>query len=206
MLVSLHHGLSTRAMCVRHIRPAVRLYAALKSGPESSLDFSKATPFTIQSALAIAISYADRSNLSTAIIPMSAEFHWDALFSGLVLSSFWGGYALTQVLGGRLADKFGGEKLLVAALLIWSTMTALTPLAASFGNEALLGVRVLLGAGEGLALPAIHSMVTKYVPSAQRTTSAAVITAACFLGALLSNLLSPGIIDNFGLAVSAQLT
>jgi MFS family permease len=51
----------------------------------------------------------DRSNLSTAIIPMAAAFQWDSFFSGLVLSSFWAGYALTQILGGKLADKYGGQ-------------------------------------------------------------------------------------------------
>ena len=39
---------------------------------------------------------------------MAADFHWDSLFSGLVLSAFWTGYALTQIIGGRLADKYGG--------------------------------------------------------------------------------------------------
>lgn len=53
--------------------------------------------------------YLQRSNLSTAIIPMAAAFQWDSLFSGLVLSAFWAGYALTQVLGGKLADKYGGQ-------------------------------------------------------------------------------------------------
>ena len=72
----------------------------------SNMISGQTIPFTLLSALAIAISYADRSNLSTAIIPMAAAFHWDSLFSGVVLSAFWGGYALTQVLGGRLAGNF----------------------------------------------------------------------------------------------------
>lgn len=158
----------------------------------------QSVPFTILSALAIAISYADRSNLSTAIIPMAAAFNWDSLFSGVVLSAFWGGYALTQVLGGRLADKFGGEKLLIIAMLIWSLMTAATPHAAAMGNIPVIAARVLLGAGEGLALPAIHSMIQKYVVAKERATSAAVITAACYLGALLSNLFAPMVISTMG--------
>ena len=40
---------------------------------------------------------------------MATDFGWDSFFSGLVLSSFWAGYALTQILGGKLADKFGGQ-------------------------------------------------------------------------------------------------
>ena len=49
---------------------------------------------------------------------MAAAFHWDSLFSGLVLSAFWIGYALTQILGGRLADKYGGKKSLLCILFI----------------------------------------------------------------------------------------
>jgi len=106
--------------------------------------------FTLLSALAIAISYADRSNLSTAIIPMADQFHWDGFFSGLVLSSFWLGYASTQILGGKLADIIGGELLIIIALLIWSLCTALTPIAANHDNISIIIDRVMLGAGEGL--------------------------------------------------------
>ena len=167
-------------------------------GQAGAMVLGQSVPFTLLAALAIAVSYADRSNLSTAIIPMAAEFNWDSLFSGVVLSAFWGGYALTQVLGGRLADMFGGEMLLVLAMVLWSAMTAATPHAATLGNWPVLAARVLLGAGEGLALPAIHSMIKKYVVPADRATSAAVITAACYLGALLSNLASPHVISAYG--------
>jgi ACS family sodium-dependent inorganic phosphate cotransporter len=76
---------------------------------------------------------------------------------------------------------FGGEMLLVLAMVLWSAMTAATPHAATLGNWPVLAARVLLGAGEGLALPAIHSMIKKYVVPADRATSAAVITAASTL-------------------------
>ena len=46
---------------------------ALNGRQHATLD-SGALPFTIVSALAVAISYADRSNLSTAIIPMTGKF------------------------------------------------------------------------------------------------------------------------------------
>jgi len=155
-------------------------------------------PFTLLSSFAISISYADRSNLSTAIIPMSQTFNWDPLFSGVVLSSFWGGYALTQVFGGVISDRLGGERILTLALILWSICTALTPSAAELGNFSVIIVRIALGAGEGMALPAIHSMITKYVHPSYRSISASVITAACYLGAISSNLLSPYIIEKFG--------
>jgi len=162
------------------------------------LFFSISGKFTLLSALAIAISYADRSNISTAIIPMSSQFRWETSFSGFVLSSFWAGYAFSQIFGGKLADKIGGETILMGALLVWSAFTAITPSAAFSGKTLLIFSRTLLGFGEGLALPAIHSMIKKYVHPNQRSTSAAFITSSCFAGTLLSNLLSPWIIGKFG--------
>ncbi len=41
-----------------------------------------------------------RSNISTAIIPMADQFHWGEGTQGIVLSSFFGGYMCTQLLGG----------------------------------------------------------------------------------------------------------
>ena len=43
------------------------------------------------------------------------------------------------------------------ALLLWSLCTFFTPIAADMGNSYLIAVRILLGAGEGLAFPSIHS-------------------------------------------------
>lgn len=48
-------------------------------------------------------------NLSVAIIPMSHQFGWSASVAGLVQSSFFWGYALSQLPGGWLAKVFGGR-------------------------------------------------------------------------------------------------
>ena len=47
-------------------------------------------------------------NLSIAIIPMSHQFGWNSSTAGLVQSSFFWGYALSQLPGGWLAKIFGG--------------------------------------------------------------------------------------------------
>ena len=52
---------------------------------------------------------------------------------GRVLSAFFVGYLLTQVLGGRLADRFGGKIVLGIGVLSWSLFTLITPFAA-FGR------------------------------------------------------------------------
>jgi hypothetical protein len=70
---------------------------------------------------AILISYADRANLATCILPMAQELGWNLGQQGLVLSSFFGGYAVTQVRGrpgvaprrlcSSFADKFNSHRL-----------------------------------------------------------------------------------------------
>ena len=93
------------------------------------------------SGLAIAamfICYMDRVNISIAIIPMSQELGWDPEKQGLVLSAFFIGYLLTQVIGGRLADRFGAKVVLGLAVLTWSLFTFVTPIAAMAGFAVLI--------------------------------------------------------------------
>lgn len=48
-------------------------------------------------------------NLSIAIIPMSHQFGWSSSVAGLVQSSFFWGYAMSQLPGGWLSKIFGGR-------------------------------------------------------------------------------------------------
>lgn len=48
-------------------------------------------------------------NLSVAIIPMSHQYGWNSSTAGLVQSSFFWGYALSQLPGGWLAKLVGGR-------------------------------------------------------------------------------------------------
>lgn len=218
MLKSAFRGFVNRtpALCYHHLHSKGLRMVAMMNG--DLFPDSKATmlTFTVLTAFAIAISYADRSNLSTAIIPMAYQYHWSTFFSGIVLSAFWAGYASTQIVGGQIADRIGGERLLVLALLVWSVCTGLTPLLTDVGlhvnfksiplSSALVVTdRVVLGIGEGLALPAIHSMIPKYVAPQFRSTSASIVTAACYVGALLSNLISPILIIQFDWKASFYL-
>lgn len=153
-------------------------------------------------ALGIMISYADRSNISVAIIGMARDFQWDKAFEGTVLSAFFGGYAATQLLGGQLADALGSKWVLAAGLSCWSLATAFTPLAAANGAAPLLATRLTLGLGEGVAFPAVHSAIACLVPKSQQSSAVALVTAASYAGAGLAFLLVPGIVETYGWQVS----
>ena len=47
--------------------------------------------------------YADRTNLSVALVAMRREFGWDGSTSGSLLSAFFIGYLFTQIPGGYFA-------------------------------------------------------------------------------------------------------
>ncbi|KAF9413368.1 hypothetical protein BGZ94_000761, partial [Podila epigama] len=66
----------------------------------------------ILASCGIMISYADRSNMAVAIVAISQEYNYDKKQQGAILSSFFLGYILTQVLGGALADRYGGKPVL----------------------------------------------------------------------------------------------
>ncbi|MFT6693151.1 MAG: ACS family sodium-dependent inorganic phosphate cotransporter, partial [Neolewinella sp.] len=109
------------------------------------------------SAFAVFICYIDRINMSVAIIPMAEDFGWGPQMQGTVLSSFFVGYLLLQIVGGTLADRYGAKVVLGTGVLLWSLFTMLTPLAASFGLGILILNRILMGMGEAVTFPSIYA-------------------------------------------------
>ncbi len=69
--------------------------------------------------------------------------------------------AHVQVAGGIWADRFGGKVVLGLGVLWWSAATALTPWAAGQGLPTLLAARALMGIGEGVAMPAMNTLLSK---------------------------------------------
>ena len=52
--------------------------------------------------------------------------------------------------------------MLAAGVGLWSFFTFATPSAAQGGTATLLAARVLLGVGEGVAFPSIHSLISRW--------------------------------------------
>ncbi|TFJ82879.1 hypothetical protein NSK_005832 [Nannochloropsis salina CCMP1776] len=175
------------------------LYGSRNPPPLQSQTVSR-TPwlFLVLSSTAILISYADRANLATCILPMAQDLEWSLSSQGVVLSAFFAGYALTGLLGGYLADRFGGSRVLQAGIILWSVCTFLTPAFAKAGLGAMVLDRVLLGMGEGVAFPAIHAMIPQRVPGPSRSLAVSLITGASYLGAVIAFALSPFLIEEAG--------
>jgi MFS family permease len=149
-------------------------------------------------AFATFICYIDRVNISIAIIPMAEEFGWDQATMGLVMSSFFVGYLLTQIAGGWLADRFGGKLVLGFGVLFWSAFTIITPAAAFAGLPLLLLSRVGMGLGEAVTFPSIYSLFSRWLPITERTRAIGLNTSAIPLGTVFALLLTPVIVLSLG--------
>ena len=140
--------------------------------------------------LAAVLCYVDRTNMSIAMIPAAAQHGWDKATQGVVFAGFFVGYATTQVLGGVWAETYGGARVLLLAVVTWSFFTLITPsCAASLGTMML--ARIGLGAGEGVAMPALQQITSTWYPEDRRTQYNALISSGNQLGIVVSLLLSP---------------
>ncbi|WP_186310875.1 MFS transporter [Paraburkholderia sp. BCC1886] len=104
------------------------------------------------------VNYLDRVSISVAGPTMMKALHFDAAQFGVLLAAFALGYALMQLPGGFLADRFGTKALLVIAPVLFSVFTGLTGLATSM--VVLVAVRFCFGLAEGSCNAAVYKAVS----------------------------------------------
>jgi sugar phosphate permease len=128
--------------------------------------------------------YMDRMIMASAIPFIAMEFRLSRVAMGGVLSAFFVGYALMQLPGGLLADRFGPKRALIASICCWSVFTAATGLAASL--TALLAIRVLFGLSEGPFPAAASKTVATWFPSKEVGKANGLQLAAVNIGAAIA--------------------
>lgn len=136
--------------------------------------------------------------MSVAVIPMARELGWSATDRGLVSSSFFWGYALTQLPAGYISTKLGGAKVLAAGVALWSFGTLIAPPAAQMSLGALCATRVLVGLGEGFAPSAATAVLAKLVPSTERSRAVAMVWGGLDVGSAVGLLLCGPLIALYG--------
>lgn len=145
--------------------------------------------------------YMLRVNLSVAIVgmtdsapangtegaPLHELYDWDEETKGYVLSSFFWGYALTQVPVGVLSQRLGGHRFLVGALLSTSIMAILLPPCAYIGGWQLVCFnRMLQGMTQGAVYPSIFTMMGLWTPAPERSTLSGIILGAQTMGPVVA--------------------
>nr|WP_242540299.1 MFS transporter [Trinickia mobilis] len=112
------------------------------------------------------ITYIDRVNIAVAGPLIRHEMGLTSVELGLVFSAFAYPYAVMQIVGGWLSDKFGPKLVLTVLSVIWGAATFATGFAGSV--TMLVALRFALGIGEGGAFPTATRAFTYWMPVAER--------------------------------------
>lgn len=112
---------------------------------------------------------------------------------GMILSTFYYGYALSQVPGGWAAQKIGGRRVLLLSFVLWSLTCALVPLNPE-RVMVLIIARLLVGVAQGFIFPSIHTVLAQWVPPHERSRSVSLTTSGMYLGAAMGMLMLPTLV------------
>ncbi|XP_055942792.1 sialin-like [Argiope bruennichi] len=114
--------------------------------------------------------------------PQDGEFIWSPKMQGVILGSFYYGYCISQIPGGRLAEKYSGKWVFGIGTVITALLTLLTPLAARWHVGLLIAVRSLEGLAQGMTMPAMHSMLGRWLPDTEKNILSTVVYTGINIG------------------------
>ena len=112
--------------------------------------------------------------------PSNCHFDWDSKEQGLILGSFAIGYILTQCLGGFLAERYGGKFVFGLGLLLDSMLNFILPwLTVKFEVPALIAIKVVQGALQGVVIPAMISLTARWTPKPEKNRMMTFMITGC---------------------------
>jgi MFS family permease len=119
------------------------------------------------------LNYADRATLSIAGTFVAKDLGLSASALGIVFSAFGWAYAIGQIPGGWLLDRFGAKRVYGASIALWSLFTLSQGTVSMFGSVAaatvaLFIMRFMLGLVESPAFPGNARVVATWFPTADR--------------------------------------
>jgi MFS transporter, ACS family, D-galactonate transporter len=144
----------------------------------------------------VVINLIDRVTLSIAMPTISKEFSLEPAIQGLVLSAFFWSYALLQIPGGWLIDRFGPRALITGATIGWGSFQAIAGLAT--GGVTLLISRVGLGAAEAPLFPAGAKLNSLWLSPKERGRGAVLVDSGAPLGAAFGGVIIAWLILSLG--------
>jgi MFS transporter, ACS family, glucarate transporter len=142
----------------------------------------------------------DRYIMNYAILSITEDLSLSASSTGLLLSSFFAGYAIMQLPGGWLADRFGARKVLIVSVIMWSIFTGLT--GAAWSMASMIIIRFLFGIGEGGFQPASSKIISQTFPEKQRARAMSVMLSSSGIVSLFVPVVSVVLLTTIGWRVT----
>jgi ACS family glucarate transporter-like MFS transporter len=160
-------------------------------------------------ALASFVSYVLRTNLSFAAPEMMQDLGLSEIEWGWVLAAFTAGYALFQIPGGVLGDRFGPRRVLTLIAVTWSVLTFATSIVP--GQQAashfliiasLFLVRFLVGAAHAPIFPVMNASIVRWFPKGGWALPLGLSSTALTLGGAAAAVALPQVIAELGWRVA----
>lgn len=133
--------------------------------------------------LAAILEGIDLQSAGIAAPGIAREFGFDAPQMGRVFSSGTAALVVSAVVGGRLADRFGRKRVLIAAIAVYGVFSLST--AFVWNYESLLCARALTGLGLGAAIPNLVALVAESSPQRLRNRALGLMYCGMPLGSAL---------------------
>jgi EmrB/QacA subfamily drug resistance transporter len=141
---------------------------------------------------AMFMSIMDATIVNVALPTIGRDFHVSPTAVDSIAIAFLVSLAVFIPASGWLGDRFGGKRILLIAIVVFTAASALCGIASSLGE--LVAFRVLQGAGGGMLAPVGMAMLYRVFPPEERIRAAAILTVpttfAPALGPALGGLLT----------------
>jgi MFS family permease len=142
------------------------------------------------------LTYFDRFNIVRAQADIQRDLKLEDWQMGWVLGAFWLAYAMFEIPGGWLGDRYGARGTLTRIVLAWSLFTALSGTATGFFS--LLLYRFLFGVGEAGAFPNMARVQAAWLPLHTRARWGGLLWLMARWGAAFSPLIVGRMLTAFG--------
>jgi sugar phosphate permease len=142
------------------------------------------------------ITYLDRVVMSTAVPAIRREFGFSLVEMGWILGAFQLPYALFQIPGGWLGDRFGPRRVLSAIVMSWSFFTVATT--AIWSATSMVACRFLFGMAEAGAFPNATRSLSRWMLASERGWAQGLTHAGARLGGAATPALTVLLISIWG--------
>jgi EmrB/QacA subfamily drug resistance transporter len=163
----------------------------LTESPHTTALVSEKVAVSVVFVAAMFMSIMDTTIVNVALPTIGRDFAVSSTAVDSVSIAFLVSLAVFIPASGWLGDRFGGKRVLLTAIAVFSVASALCGLASSL--EELVAFRVLQGAGGGMLAPVGMAMLFRVFPPAERIRASSILTVpttlAPALGPVLGGLL-----------------
>ncbi|MCL6003513.1 MAG: MFS transporter [Thermoplasmatales archaeon] len=127
-------------------------------------------------ALASFLALGDRYVMSTLYKQLMANyFLTSTVVFSILFSSFYIGYTIFQLPGGRMAQRFGPSKIIGISLIAWSFLFLILPVTRSFA--AAVAIAFLMGLAQGPIFPSVIFLTRRFYKDRQYAKASGIVSA-----------------------------